>query len=78
MPRKRPALISNKRERRLLWLAVTTKRDCNPAMDFEWDADKAIRNLRKHGVSFSAAARALLDPGRIEMYDGRENYGEDR
>jgi len=47
-------------------------------MDFEWDADKATRNLRKHGVHFSVAARALLDPGRIEMYDGREDYGEVR
>jgi len=47
-------------------------------MDFEWDADKATLNLRKHGVHFRVGARALLDPGRIEMYDGRENYGEDR
>jgi len=47
-------------------------------MDFEWDDDKAARNLRKHGVHFRVAVRALLDPGRIEIYDGRENYGEDR
>jgi len=47
-------------------------------MDFEWDTDKATQNLRKHGVHFRVAARALLDPGRIEIYDGREHYGEDR
>ena len=47
-------------------------------MDFEWDADKAIQNLQKHGVQFSVAARALFDPYRIEVYDGREDYGEDR
>ncbi len=47
-------------------------------MELEWDADKAARNLRKHGVQFSVAARALFDPYRIEVYDGREDYGEDR
>jgi uncharacterized protein len=48
------------------------------AMDFEWDADKAAQNLRKHGVQFSVAARVLFDPCRIEVYDGRADYGEDR
>lgn len=47
-------------------------------MEFEWNADKEAQNLRKHGVQFSVAARALFDPHRIEVYDGRENYGEDR
>ena len=42
-------------------------------MDFEWNADKAAQNLRKHGVQFSGAARALFDPYRIEVYDGRED-----
>ncbi|HRX71463.1 MAG: BrnT family toxin [Candidatus Competibacteraceae bacterium] len=47
-------------------------------MLFEWDADKARRNQRKHKVSFETAARVFLDPNRIETYDDRENYGEDR
>lgn len=47
-------------------------------MDFEWDADKAAQNLRKHGVQFSVAARVFFDPYRIEVYDEREDYGEDR
>ena len=47
-------------------------------MDFEWDADKAALNLRKHGVSFEDAARVFLDPNRIETFDGRDAYGEDR
>ena len=59
-------------------LFVTTKRIYNKAMEFEWDADKAAQNLRKHGVQFSVAARALFDPCRIEMYDRGEDYGEDR
>ena len=30
-------------------------------MNFEWDIEKAAANLRKHGVSFDAAARAFED-----------------
>ena len=47
-------------------------------MVFEWDPDKAQSNLRKHEVSFEEAARVFLDPNRIETFDGREAYGEDR
>lgn len=47
-------------------------------MQFEWDPDKAQSNLRKHHVSFEEAARVFLDPNRIETFDGREAYGEDR
>ena len=47
-------------------------------MDFEWDADKAALNLRKHHVSFEDAARVFLDPNRIETFDGRDAHGEDR
>ena len=45
---------------------------------FEWDPDKAQSNLIKHHVSFEVAARVFLDPNRIEAFDGREDYGEDR
>jgi uncharacterized DUF497 family protein len=41
-------------------------------------ADKAALNLRKHGVLFEDAARAFFDDGRIEIYDGRNDYAEDR
>ncbi len=47
-------------------------------MEFAWDARKAAVNLRKHRVSFEEAARVFLDPNRIETYDGRDAYGEDR
>jgi uncharacterized protein len=30
--------------------------------DFEWDAEKAARNVAKHGVSFEEAAIAMRDP----------------
>ena len=47
-------------------------------MDFEWDKNKAAANLRKHGVSFEDAAGVFLDLRRIETFDGRDAYGEDR
>ena len=31
-------------------------------MDFEWNAQKAAGNLRKHGVSFHEAATVFFDP----------------
>ncbi|EQD48216.1 protein containing DUF497, partial [mine drainage metagenome] len=45
---------------------------------FEWDNGKATINLTKHGVSFMLAARTFYDPTRLDRYDGREDYGEDR
>jgi uncharacterized DUF497 family protein len=36
---------------------------------FEWDDEKAAKNLSDHGVSFGAARSALLDPFAIEETD---------
>jgi len=47
-------------------------------MKLAWDAAKAALNLQKHGVAFEDAERVFYDVGRIEAYDGREDYGEDR
>ncbi len=47
-------------------------------MEFEWDPAKAAYNLRKHDVHFEDAVAVFLDPNRVETYDGREPYGEDR
>lgn len=47
-------------------------------MELEWGTEKAARNLAKHGVAFEDAERVFYDPGRIEAYDGRNDYGEDR
>lgn len=47
-------------------------------MEVSWDKNKNALNRRKHGLSFEIAARVFLDPIRIEMYDDREGYGEDR
>lgn len=45
---------------------------------FEWDDEKAERNLRNHGLSFEDALPVFLDPWRLEVEDDRENYGEAR
>lgn len=47
-------------------------------MEFEWDDAKANDNLRKHGVSFAAAALAFRDPFAVEWIDERQPYGEER
>lgn len=47
-------------------------------MELEWDAAKAALNLKKHGIAFEDAELVFYDSGRIEVYDGREDYGEDR
>ena len=31
-------------------------------MRFEWNTQKAVRNLRKHGVSFDEASTVFFDP----------------
>ena len=34
-------------------------------VEYEWDEAKAATNFAKHGISFTAAARALQDPRKI-------------
>ncbi len=46
--------------------------------EFEWDVDKETANLQEHGVSFSQAAAAFLDPFAVDWIDDREDYGEQR
>ena len=47
-------------------------------MEYEWDEAKASANLAKHGISFTAAARALDDSRKLEILDDRFDYGEER
>jgi len=44
---------------------------------FEWDADKAAANVRKHGISFETAVAAFSDPFVLTTVDRVEN-GEQR
>ena len=46
--------------------------------DFEWDDEKAARNLARHGVDFEAARLAFDDPFAVVREDRRRDYGEDR
>ena len=47
-------------------------------MQFEWDERKAAANFAKHGITFTAAARALEDPRKVEKLDDRFEYEDDR
>ena len=47
-------------------------------VQFEWDADKAALNLKKHGVRFETAAKVFNDEYRIELYDAEHSTDEDR
>ena len=47
-------------------------------MEFEWDAVKASRNFKKHGVLFKYAANVFLDSARADIEDARHDYGEER
>jgi uncharacterized protein len=43
-------------------------------MNFEWDADKAAKNLDKHGISFSEATLVFADPRRLTVVDTRHTF----
>ena len=47
-------------------------------MRFEWDDEKAISNLEKHGVSFGEATEVFYDPYALEDYDTGHSAGESR
>ncbi len=45
--------------------------------DFVWSLEREQENLRKHGVGFSEAARAFVDPGRKIFSDIRHSSREE-
>jgi uncharacterized DUF497 family protein len=47
-------------------------------MRFEWDANKALSNLKKHGVSFQEAVTVFGDPLSITIPDPRHSRMENR
>jgi uncharacterized DUF497 family protein len=59
-------------------LTVITESPYSKGMDFEWNVQKAKRNLVKHGIDFSDAIRIFLDPFRLEEVDERIDYQEER
>ncbi|HEY9809197.1 MAG TPA: BrnT family toxin [Halomicronema sp.] len=47
-------------------------------MNFEWDENKAIRNLSKHKISFEEAKTVFNDPLYVEFYDPDHSEDEER
>ncbi len=47
-------------------------------MKFEWDPDKAERNLQDHGVSFEAATNVFADTLSLTVGDPDHSEGEER
>ena len=45
---------------------------------FEWDADKAKANLRKHGISFEEARTVFFDENAVQFFDPDHSDEEDR
>ena len=47
-------------------------------MLFEWDDNKNMKNIEKHGIDFNDAITIFDDDNRVEVSDDRNNYGEER
>ena len=47
-------------------------------MRFEWDPEKAKRNLKKHGVAFEEAVMVFYDPLSATFEDPDHSVGEYR
>jgi len=47
-------------------------------LDFDWDEDKAIANLKKHKISFEEAKTVFADPFSITMNDPKHSVDEHR
>ena len=46
-------------------------------MEFEWDENKRLSNLRKHGIDFRDV-RFVFDGDTVMVNDDRDDYGENR
>jgi len=45
---------------------------------FDWDKNKNLANIKKHGVSFEEAASVFFDTEAAILPDTEHSYGEDR
>ena len=45
---------------------------------FNWDRDKNLSNIEKHGVSFKSAALTFFDPNAITLDDMTHSQDEER
>jgi uncharacterized DUF497 family protein len=46
-------------------------------MIFEWDENKNISNIEKHGIDFNDSAKIFSDP-MVTKVDARKDYNEKR
>ena len=47
-------------------------------MEFEWDENKNVENIRKHDVSFEEAELAFRDENAVELFDELNSDSETR
>ena len=47
-------------------------------IEFEWDSDKAAKNIKKHQVSFNEAATVFGDSLSMTFFDPDHSIDEDR
>ena len=47
-------------------------------MIFEWDLNKNLNNIAKHGLDFELARYILADKNKKSYIDNRKEYGERR
>ena len=47
-------------------------------MRFEWDDQKALENVVRHGVTFGEATEVFYDPFAVEIYDSDHSSSETR
>ena len=40
-------------------------------LQFAWDEQKNIANIKKHGIAFPEAAKVYFDPERLELFDDK-------
>ena len=45
---------------------------------FDWDMQKNLTNIRKHGVSFKMAASSFFDPDAVKVDDDEHSQDENR
>lgn len=45
---------------------------------FEWDENKALRNITKHGVSFEEAVTVFFDMYSLTIFDEKHSTTEER
>ena len=43
------------------------------ALEFEWDPNKELINVEKHGFDFKVAASVFTDPWLVELYDEKHS-----